>query len=133
MRMTVSPGPTPASTSPEAIARTSRRVSFQVCACHCSSTRWWKRARSPYFAAWRKKTPSVVRPAIAPGSRSSEVLVDGVDGVGYLTALMVRESVPEGTLTVTLSPFFLPTSALPTGESTEILPADGSLSTAPTR
>ena len=51
----------------------------------------------------------------------------------YLTALMVRVNVPEGTLTVTLSPFLCPTSARPTGESTEMRPADGSLSTAPTR
>src|SRR3979411_1998897 len=51
----------------------------------------------------------------------------------YFTALMVRVSVPDGTLTVTLSPFFRPTKALPTGDSTEIRPADGSLSTAPTR
>ena len=54
-------------------------------------------------------------------------------GLVYLTALIERVSVPEGTLTVILSPFFLPTSARPTGESTEIRPADGSLSTAPTR
>src|SRR5207302_818159 len=41
------------------------------------------------------------------------------DGVGrrYLTAFMERVSVPDGTLTVTRSPFFLPTSARPTGES----------------
>ena len=51
----------------------------------------------------------------------------------YLTALMVSVNVPEGTLTVTLSPFLCPTRARPTGESTEIRPADGSLSTAPTR
>src|SRR4029077_9807262 len=51
----------------------------------------------------------------------------------YLTALMLSVSVPDGTLTVIRSPFFLPTSARPTGESTEIRPADGSLSTAPTR
>src|ERR1700693_1305169 len=52
---------------------------------------------------------------------------------GYLTALTVSVSVPDGTLTVILSPFFLPTSARPTGDSTEMRPADGSLSTAPTR
>ena len=46
---------------------------------------------------------------------------------------MVRVRLPCGTLIVTLSPFFLPTSARPTGESTEMRPADGSLSTAPTR
>ncbi len=51
----------------------------------------------------------------------------------YLTALMVSVKVPEGTLTVTLSPFLRPMSARPTGESTEIRPAEGSLSTAPTR
>src|SRR5438874_12005909 len=59
--------------------------------------------------------------------------LDGTGGGGYFTALMVRVRVPDGTLTVTLSPFFLPTSARPTGESTEMRPADGSLSTAPTR
>src|SRR5229473_6469097 len=51
----------------------------------------------------------------------------------YLTALTERVRVPAGTLTVIRSPFFLPTSARPTGESTEIRPAEGSLSTAPTR
>ena len=59
--------------------------------------------------------------------------LDGAGGGGYLTALMVSVSIPEGTETVTLSPFLWPTSARPTGESTEIRPADGSLSTAPTR
>src|ERR1700692_2116989 len=53
--------------------------------------------------------------------------------IGYLTALTVSVSVPDGTLTVILSPFFLPTRARPTGDSTEMRPADGSLSTAPTR
>ncbi len=43
----------------------------------------------------------------------------------YLTALIVSVKVPDGTLTVTLSPFLWPTRARPTGESTEILPADG--------
>ena len=65
----------------------------------------------------------------------------GVDGLSdggrplgrYLTALMVRVRVPDGTDTVTLSPFLCPTRARPTGESTEMGPADGSLSTAPTR
>ena len=59
--------------------------------------------------------------------------LDGAGGGGYLTALMVSVSIPEGTETVTLSPFLWPTSARPTGESTEMRPADGSLSTAPTR
>ena len=44
---------------------------------------------------------------------------------GYLTALTVSVSVPDGTLTVILSPFFLPTRARPTGDSTEMRPADG--------
>src|ERR1700686_4101873 len=40
--------------------------------------------------------------------------------IGYLTALTVSVSVPDGTLTVILSPFFLPTRARPTGDSTEL-------------
>ena len=39
------------------------------------------------------------------GDRSGIDPRDGVGGGGYFTALMVRVRVPDGTLTVTLSPF----------------------------
>jgi hypothetical protein len=63
--ITLSPGLTPASTSAEATARMSRRVAFQLSTFQSSPARWWIKARSPYFAACRKKTPTVVRSAIA--------------------------------------------------------------------
>src|SRR2546430_7973350 len=176
MRITESPPFTPASISADATDSTSRRIALQLSTFHASPARWWMRARSPYFAACRKKTPTVVRSEIPSGSiplpvsavvLSADVLLlqsrpfRGKESSGacpaagrvgfllgpptgsvrgnrqvpshYLTALMVKVSVPDGTLTVTLSPFFFPTSARPTGESTEMRPADGSLSTAPTR
>jgi len=46
----------------------SRRIAFQLSTCHASPFRWWMRARSPYLAACRKKTPSVVRRLIVSGS-----------------------------------------------------------------
>src|SRR2546425_907451 len=42
----------------------------------------------------------------------------------YLTALMESVSVPDGTLTVIRSPFFLPTRARPTGEPLKMGPSD---------
>src|SRR5439155_10662540 len=91
-------------------------------------------------AAWHTSRPGGGRrPAwfggLPPRDQSPESRLPGPlqRTWSYLTALIVSVRVPEGTLTVTLSPFFLPTSARPTGESTEMRPADGSLSTAPTR
>jgi hypothetical protein len=43
-------------------------MSFQVSTCQAPFSRWWMRARSPYFAAWRKKTPTVVRSLTVLGS-----------------------------------------------------------------
>jgi len=43
-------------------------MSFQLSTFQAPSTRWWRSARSPYLAAWRKKTPTVVRSAIVLGS-----------------------------------------------------------------
>src|SRR6202521_5641001 len=170
-RRTQSPGFTPASTRPDATARTSRCMSDHVRTCHGPSPwRWWTSARSRYLAICRNNTPTVVRSEIAStsiacvdsvalrdvvllpsqifGGRVSSGACPAAGRVGfadaakrgnrqvpshYLTALIVSVRVPEGTLTVTLSPFFLPTSARPTGESTAVRPADGALSTEPTR
>src|ERR1700694_1001769 len=178
-RSTQSPALIPASTRPDATARTCRCMADHVRTCHGPApSRWCTRARSGYLEICRNNTPTVVRSEIAStsiacvdsvalrdvvllpsqifsgrvssgacpaagrvgipaGVRHDEVVgsVRGNRSVPshYLTALIVSVRVPEGTLTVTLSPFFLPTSARPTGESTEMRPADGSLSTAPTR
>jgi hypothetical protein len=35
---------------------------------HASPATSWTIARSPYFATWRKKTPTVVRSSIVSGS-----------------------------------------------------------------
>src|SRR5579859_5377106 len=55
-------------------------MAAHVSTCHVSPAGWCTIARSPYFAACRKNTPTVVRSSIASGSRSlveaGEVLRD---------------------------------------------------------
>jgi len=68
---------TPASTSPDPTACRSRAKSFHDAVFQVSPSRWWNSARSPYFAAWRKKTPTVVLGLIVSGSilRTASVVV----------------------------------------------------------
>src|SRR5229473_1941371 len=81
MRTTASPAFTPASTSADATASTQRRMSAHVAMLHdAPATLWWTRGRSPNRSACRKKTPTVVRSAIASGFRSWAVgLLDRLD------------------------------------------------------
>src|SRR5437660_11245880 len=134
IRTTRSPALIPASISPDATASAWRSIAFQLSACQAPPTWWWTSVRSPYLAAWRRKTPSVVLSLTASGSRSCAsarpaftedvALFDRLDrqrqrsgrhAHRHLVALLATD---EGTSH---------------GESTEIRPADGSLSTAPTR
>src|SRR5690348_2921596 len=80
IRTTRSPALTPASVSPDATANASRRIAFQLSVCQAPSTRWWISARSPYFAAWRRNTPRVVRSLTECGS-ISWVAVSGLTPV----------------------------------------------------
>jgi len=68
---------TPASISPDPTAWRSRPNSFHDSVCQASPFRWWKSARSPYFLACRKKTPTVVLGLIVSGSirRTASVVV----------------------------------------------------------
>src|SRR6266851_8420478 len=81
MRTTASPGFTPASTSADATASTHRRMSAHVAMLQdVPVPLWWTRGRSPNRSACRKKTPTVVRSAIASGSKSRAVgLLDRLD------------------------------------------------------
>src|SRR5438105_6010008 len=74
MTITESPLFTPASIRADATESTSCRIAFQLFTLHASPMRWWIRARSPYFAACRKKTPTVVRSEIPSGSISIPVV-----------------------------------------------------------
>src|ERR1700681_245685 len=86
MRSTESRGLTPAPINADATASTWRRASAHVSICQASPCRWWIRGLSPYRAAWRKKTPTVVRSAIDSGLRSW-VAVVAVSDVALLDRL----------------------------------------------
>ena len=71
--------------------------------------------------------PTSCRPVRAP-HRSSPAAAQ----LGQSTATITNSASPRGVRTWTVSPAFLPTSALPTGDMFEIRPAEGSASGGPT-
>jgi hypothetical protein len=76
MITTESPAFTPASIRAEATARTCARSSAHDIARHGPSTsRKWRNSRSPYLAAWRNRTPTVVRSEIDAGSIAADSAV----------------------------------------------------------